>query len=256
MSTMRAIFLGLTIAISSHVMSAETPRSIAYASPSAGFPNLPHSSRWVGTAERAAPAQKGKIGLTLYNPICVEPDKPCNGDTWHGDPREAFNNGGWIEVLDTQVSGITNSLERVTVYGTSLNSWPNALCISSECRIYDLPLLDIAKQSPEPVSEVLLDWLFPRQRIELRACTILANTSSDAKSTTSHDSAVNRTRAAGEIILAYTRGANTTGMHDAKFHIIFSDEGSETYKYTVMNPLAPRSTGNLTLGDGVSKCGN
>lgn len=61
---------------------------------------------------------------------------------------------------DTQVGGATSSLERVTVYGKSNgDSWPNAVCISSECRIYDLPLVEVAKQSPEPVSEVIFEFL-------------------------------------------------------------------------------------------------
>jgi len=255
MSRHHVTFLALSLALTSPLaMSAETAKPGIKASAPSSFPNLPYHSRWIGTTDRAAPTPGGKTAQGFYNPICTQPDLPCNGDPNHGDPRDAFG-VGWDAILDTQVSGLTNNLERVTVFGKRESLW-NALCISSECRTYELPLIDIARQSPEPISEVLFDWLFRSPRIEHRACTVLANTSSDARSTTSHSSPSDRTRAAGEIIVAYTTGANTTGMHDKKFHIIFSDGGTETYLYTVMNPTAPRSTGNLSLGDGQSKCGN
>lgn len=163
--------MGLAVAvITPHVWSSEAPKLAVSISSGAGFPNLPHSSRWIGTTDRSTPGKGGKTPLR-YNPPCTEPDQPCNGDPWNGNPRDAFNNDGWTEVLDTQVGGATNSLERVTVYGTSNGgSWPNAVCISSECRIYDLPLIDVAQQSSEPVSEVIFEFLRTRPVAKTRVC--------------------------------------------------------------------------------------
>lgn len=224
------------ILVSSQAVSVEAPKPIVSTGSGAGFPNLPHASRWIGSTDRATPGKGGKTPLS-YNPPCTEPDKPCNGDPWNGDPRDAFNNGGWTEVLDTQVGGITNSLERVTVYGTSNGGlWPNAVCISSECRIYELPLIDVAQQSPEPVSEVIFEFLRTRPVAKTRVCR---EPRAAAYLHVTSDTGDRGMYARGLYMTMYP---NTVVTSRIDFEVTWSDGTLEMFKGNTYGPFFTKST--------------
>lgn len=131
-----------------------------------GFPDLPYAKRWVfqsGAPTKPSRPADGRTALR-YNPICTNPDLPCNGD-----PHDYYSEGsGWSEL-----ASFGNSMEKVEVFGHSAIKDKNAVCLGSECREYLQDLRTIYEQSTGPVRSTL--WGLIRSPERLKKCMSYAS---------------------------------------------------------------------------------
>nr|WP_295077073.1 hypothetical protein [uncultured Roseateles sp.] len=153
MSDICKIFAGLAFLL--HSFAASSGQLVGKES----FPNTPYVKRWVGLTGNVVKAPSKNQERLLYNPICVDPDQPCNGDGSNpggGDARDYMESLGYVAVGDSP----TVELERVTVYVKRFDyAWElgnTGLCINEECRTYNLLLPVLAEESSKAVGAVVV----------------------------------------------------------------------------------------------------
>ncbi|MBB2487102.1 hypothetical protein H5407_17870 [Mitsuaria sp. WAJ17] len=173
------------------------------------------------------------------------------------DPRQPLINctGDFFTPLDAVLMNFNISkLERVTVTGRSNSQW-RTLCIGQACAA-----LFGDEAVATRINDAMGGWaeeamaILRKQTLKMSACTKGAIVPKDARTVTSKDDADARTRAAGQIIVAYMNGGNILSGGRVEVLITFSDNGTQTFKYNTWDPAVPIPKDDLKTGDGKSKC--
>jgi len=167
------------------------------------FPDLPYAKRWVFKPSVATKPGRPSDGRTAlrYNPICVNPDLPCNGD-----PSDYYNEGsGWSTAFEGSMA-INAVLEPVYVGGFAQTPGWTVVCRRSECREYRDTVPNVLDESPAGLQEFIIEKTVGDNKADACAAARSSLATPEQKSilqgTTSQDGADSRQTAARAAVQA------------------------------------------------------